>query len=124
MIDWGLELCTIHIRLPRKTDTRFNSNVTLGGGSNNIEIYRLESDSVLDLDSLSFQTRPRKGERLGIVNAVYDMDWNYDFPCAMDSLHAFTIVPSNDMASVEWWQDKQAEFPGKLSDLPLQSVLV
>jgi Ubiquitin 3 binding protein But2 C-terminal domain len=117
MIDWGMEACTLHIRLPSTSDTRFNSTVTLYGGSNAIEIYRLESDSVINLDSLSFRTSPRKSERLGTVNAVYNMDWNYDFPCTMDSLHAFALVPSNDKTSVEWWQDKQAELPGKWSFL-------
>ena len=113
MIDWGMELCTLRIRLPSKSDTHFSSDVVLGNGTNELEIYRLQSDSVIDLDSLTFHTRPGKDERIGVINATYDMDWRYDFPCLMDSLHTFSIAPGTNIAIVEWWQDKQAEFPGE-----------
>ncbi|KAE9388829.1 hypothetical protein BT96DRAFT_1025284 [Gymnopus androsaceus JB14] len=107
ILDWQLESCRLHIYVPQY------SSVATGSGESFIDIYRLTSTSVLEIDKLSRSTQPAIEEKLATVNlsSEHGVDWNYPFQCAMDSLHTFSLVAGSKSTSAQWWQDKQLNNP-------------
>ncbi|CAL1697622.1 unnamed protein product [Somion occarium] len=118
-LDWGMESCVLTLRLPSdESFVRSNSSLSLGNGLNDVDIYRLVSnpgssslDTVISQHKLTYQNRPALGEKVGTVTADYGTEWTHQFPCAIDSLHAFALVAADDSARIEWWQDKQTLEP-------------
>ena len=95
------------------------SSLVFGPTHNHIYVHELVSeskgpvDAVINGKTLTYNTRPALGEKLGSLHLEYGFEWSHTFPCAMDSLHAFALVAADDVTHVEWWQDKQSLLPGK-----------
>jgi len=102
MIDFGMEECTLHVKLPSSSPI---------SRANQIRIYSLpnHTKSSIDISSLSYSSiEGRFGEEIGILDAGKRIDWSHKFHCPSDSLHSFALVASTDSTVVEWWQDKQS----------------
>lgn len=122
-IDWGMEFCSLRIRLPNKESAAASNFTTTPGSKGNfIDVYSIPTNSIINLDKLSYRTRPTLGDKVARVKINDGADMDYRFACAMDSLHTFALTSGNANTGVEWWQDKQSESPGK-DDLLLILIL-
>ena len=92
-----------------------NDTLSLGSGTNTVDIYRLKSDEPLDPKSLSWDTKPTWGKKIATVHIGHNFSFAHKFACPMDSVHSFIFVASTQQpdAHVEWWQDKTTETPSK-----------
>ncbi|KZT68641.1 hypothetical protein DAEQUDRAFT_692312 [Daedalea quercina L-15889] len=102
-IDYGMELCEIHVHLPPlftgpSTEAEEPSVVAT--------LYRLNSTRALDERKMSFASRP---PRLFKVDDITITPWHYRFSCTSEEVLTFELShPSFDGAEgthIEWWQD-------------------
>ncbi|KAH7884135.1 hypothetical protein F5I97DRAFT_1898768, partial [Phlebopus sp. FC_14] len=107
-IDWGMETCELHVNLPESNH------------SGSLALYRINSTVPLDTFSLSYNTRPHRIARLGIIAlGLGVVPWHRKFSCAMDEVLSFELacLPSSESGGdsdcfMEWIQIKDA-LPGE-----------
>ncbi|KAF8433676.1 hypothetical protein L210DRAFT_3649499 [Boletus edulis BED1] len=107
-IDWGMEICELHIHLPESYGQE--------GHSGSLGVYRINSTIPLDSSSLSYNTRPPRVVRQGVIplgNGV--VTWHRKFSCATEEVLSFELscLPSEESGGdpgcfVEWVQIKDA----------------
>ncbi|KAG6884644.1 hypothetical protein C0993_009325 [Termitomyces sp. T159_Od127] len=110
-IDYGMEICELHIDLPQSSAAAERVEA--------ISVYRLESSSPLDVRSLSYRTRPRRLGRLGDVHAAInaEVDWHRKMTCKLEEVLTLELacpedIPVGTQCSLEWWQRKEESIPG------------
>ncbi|KAI9461087.1 hypothetical protein HD554DRAFT_2028382 [Boletus coccyginus] len=111
-IDWGMEICELHVDLPESFGQE--------GHSGSLALYRIDSTIPLDTSSLSYNTRPRRIAKLGNI-PFGNVTWHRKFNCATDEVLSFELsclplVESGGDSNcfVEWVQIKDA-VPGEPS---------
>jgi Ubiquitin 3 binding protein But2 C-terminal domain len=75
----------------------------------------------MDLQTLSWNTRPPRARRLDAISIAPGMNYSYQFPCPSDSLHAFEFSAAEDFVDVEWSQNHSNPNPGEVLDYNWQS---
>ncbi|KAG6873899.1 hypothetical protein C0995_009678 [Termitomyces sp. Mi166 len=110
-IDYGMEICELHIDLPPSS--------VLAGQVEAISVYRLESSSPLDLGSLSYKTSPRRIGCLGDIYATADKEthWHRKMTCTLEAVLTLELacpqdIPVGKRCNLEWLQSKEAT-PGE-----------
>ncbi|THV07196.1 hypothetical protein K435DRAFT_383061 [Dendrothele bispora CBS 962.96] len=97
-IDWNLDMCELHLRLGNEHT-----------GSGVINVFRIISNDVLDLKSLSFASLPSTDNKVGTVEVSPGSErisgWSYSFGCETDSIHTFILAAAAENTNVQWWQD-------------------
>jgi len=112
-IDWGMEICELHIDFPESLGQE--------GHSGELALYRIDSTIPLDTSSLSYNTRPRRIAKLGNV-PIGNVTWHRRLNCAMDEVLSFELgcLPLAESGGdsncfAEWVQIKNA-LPGEPPD--------
>ncbi|KAG1765394.1 hypothetical protein EV702DRAFT_981590 [Suillus placidus] len=105
-IDWGMEICELHVALPP-----VDRPTTLA-------LYRLNATVPVDISTLSFNVRPPRVAKLdNIVPGQHSLDWHRKLSCAMDDVLVFELGCSEDELSgrcdIEWWQAHNMTAPGQ-----------
>ncbi|KAG1812211.1 uncharacterized protein BJ212DRAFT_1520413 [Suillus subaureus] len=105
-IDWGMEICELHVALP-PVDR-----------STTLELYRLNATVPVDISTLSFNVRPPRVAKLGNIMPGKDsLDWHRKLSCAMDDVLVFELACSEDEPSgscdIRWWQSHEKTAPGQ-----------
>ncbi|KAH9929374.1 uncharacterized protein B0H18DRAFT_996833 [Fomitopsis serialis] len=102
-IDYGMELCEIHVHLPPlfpgpPTDAEEPSVVAT--------LHRLNSTLALDERKVSFASRP---PRVFKVDDITVTPWHYRFSCVSEKVLTFELshlsYDGSDETSIEWWQN-------------------
>ena len=122
-IDWGMEICELHVDLPESFGQE--------GHSGSLALYRVNSTIPLDTSALSYDTRPPRIAKLGnIALGNGDVTWHRKFSCAMDEVLSFELscLPLEESGGdsnclVEWVQIKD-KVPGERQCELLVSVLI
>ncbi|KAF8067797.1 hypothetical protein FPV67DRAFT_1415931 [Lyophyllum atratum] len=110
-IDYGMEACDVHITLaPARASL---------GHVEAISLYRLESATPLDLETLSHRTSPRRLGRIADIQAVLGSEthWHRKMSCSMEEVLTFELacphdIPVGTICDLEWWQTKEESTPG------------
>ena len=112
-IDWGMEICELHIDLPESYGQE--------GHSGSLAVYRINSTIPLDSSTLSYNIRPPRVAKLGNIPVGNDtLTWHRKFHCVTDEVLSFELgcLPLDESGgeagcSVEWVQIKDS-LPGEL----------
>lgn len=98
-IDWGMEICEVHVRLPR-TESPIQ-----------VSIFRLESNLPIDPMTLTYRTLPKRVSKLADITTetIRDTHWHRKLACATEEVLTFELACSSLMAdpsqcSLDWWQ--------------------
>ena len=106
--DYGMERCAIAAQiLDRDTLHKQQQNLTIRGDTSNIEVWNLTSPGELDVNSLSFATKPNRGNLLGRFNVAEGQNSRTDdFFCGPSgSLQTFELVCTGKDCLIDFWQD-------------------
>jgi len=129
-IDWGMELCRLHITLPANpnddpaiSDKQSFSWATKTEGDNSLSsnfltIQRVRGPALRNwtnrnkctADAIPFVLE----EDLGQVHWSSDSgaEWSHSFHCHTDSLHTFVVKRgAGSTVDAQWWQDKDSLSP-------------
>ncbi|KAJ7817845.1 hypothetical protein B0H14DRAFT_2840964 [Mycena olivaceomarginata] len=108
-LDFGMEACEIRIALPINASA-VSGNRPLTLPSSPIAIFSLEHDKPLHADSLSYSSRPPRGDKIADISLGYGSVWNHHFKCQMDDMYAFELacpsLGSESFCDLAWEQDK------------------
>ncbi|KAJ7586817.1 hypothetical protein C8J56DRAFT_786753 [Mycena floridula] len=113
-LDFGMEICELQIITPNTTSI----NVLLPSGP--IELYELKAGpKPLHEATLSWSSRPARGELLELISFHPRMTWRRRFSCLMDELFTFElscpVTAESKQCNLDWWQAQEHPSPGKLS---------
>jgi len=109
-IDWGMEICELHIDLPTEDTGR-------SGHSGALAVYRVNATIPLDSASLSHNTRPPRVAKVANIPLGDDsgVQWHRKFSCVTDEVLSFELgclpqseFDGDDGCFVEWVQIKDA----------------
>ncbi|KAJ7578714.1 hypothetical protein C8J56DRAFT_868963 [Mycena floridula] len=109
-IDYGMEVCEMHLRLPKApSGVKHSSTVT---------VYRLEATVPLNAKHISFQSKPKRVTKIADVEASVseEVHWHRKFSCVTEEILTFEIACSEVIGSrcaLEWWQEANSTAPGK-----------
>jgi len=107
-IDFKMEQCELTVATPPASAT----NVTLGLGSNTVDIWKMAADFPLNGKVLTWNTRPARQSKVGTIVITHGMNYTHRFPCPSDTLHVFEFSAGGDATFVEWVQDHTKPIPG------------
>ncbi|KAG7100298.1 hypothetical protein E1B28_002073 [Marasmius oreades] len=118
VMDFGMEVCELHISIPKATNS--SSEPSLKFPSVPLNIHLLDKPEMLYADTLSYSTRPTRKQLFARVRLEYGMEWSHHFGCSMDDLLTFEIScppphysnVKSDVCELGWWQDKENPSPG------------
>ncbi|KIJ64928.1 hypothetical protein HYDPIDRAFT_111615 [Hydnomerulius pinastri MD-312] len=104
-VDWGMEICELHVGLPDSL-----------GHSGMLALYRVNSTIPLDPDSLSYNTRPARIAKLTTLPLGNGpTHWHRQLHCAIDDVLTFELgcLSSSESSgdsdcAVEWVQIKES----------------
>ncbi|KAK7001630.1 hypothetical protein R3P38DRAFT_2730461 [Favolaschia claudopus] len=110
-LDYGMELCELRIALSA------NASVSAGNRPlvlplSHVEIFSLDYGKPLHADSISYSSRPPRGDKIADIVLDYGSVWTHRFECQMDHLYTFEVacpLQSQDPKPCElaWEQDKE-----------------
>lgn len=106
--DYGMERCAIASQiLDQTTLRRLRQNLTLHGDTSNIEVWNLTSSGDIDVNKLSWATKPKRESLLGRFNVVEGQNSQTgDFNCGPSgSLQTFELVCTGTDCFIDFWQD-------------------
>ncbi|KAH7905339.1 hypothetical protein BJ138DRAFT_1017842 [Hygrophoropsis aurantiaca] len=128
-IDWGMEICELHLDIPQSITTSTSAHRT----SANLVLYRLNATHRLDITSLSYHNRPSRVSKLANLhlglgdvtasdNIIFSegVRWHRRFACTTDEVLSFElgcavspeVVESEaESCHVEWWQNRDKKTP-------------
>ena len=109
-----MENCALLLTTPAVMGV--NSSFHLGSGNNRVNLWRLDVSYPMDLQTLSWNTRPPRESKLDTIPITPGMNYSYQFPCPEDSLHVFEVSAVDETVDVEWSQDHSDPNPGKEMD--------
>jgi len=119
-LDFGMENCEVAVRvlpqdiLDTETDPRPGFNRTFTSSRPNeplpISVYELHTDNPLDVQTLSWRTKPERGKFLGVLLVGVGVEAELQtISCPQDSLQTFEFTcdeQQEEACSLEWWQDE------------------
>jgi len=115
-MDYGVQSCILRLYFPGNTELGADSNRTTTSGfpywtmdseSVDVDIYWLNRYELVDVKTLSYSTKPQRGELFDSVKVKRsDITPTKVFPCESDSLYSFEVVCRSNPCRIEAWQDK------------------
>ncbi|EIW76477.1 hypothetical protein CONPUDRAFT_146877 [Coniophora puteana RWD-64-598 SS2] len=119
-LDYGMERCQVTVRissrdvLESEADPRARFNRTFTSFRDepvNIAVYELITDQPLDVQSLSWKTKPERGQLLGTLLVGEGIDSELHIrECLQESLQTFEFACEEELeeaCAAEWWQDER-----------------
>ena len=109
--DYGMERCRIVASIPSPDLLPKNQSLTLLGDTSAIEVWNLTTPSApsteLDVNSLSWKTKPPRNNLLGTVGVSVDSTIrSEEFWCGpSSSLQTFELVCTSPSCHIEFFQD-------------------
>ncbi|KAJ7771233.1 hypothetical protein B0H14DRAFT_2273354, partial [Mycena olivaceomarginata] len=91
VIDYGMEICELHIVL---------------------SVFRLNASYPIDVKTLAYSNRPAHVRKLAdiFIERGTGVHWRRNFTCEMEELLTFELrcSPGDDqsLCAMEWWQNK------------------
>ncbi|THV07093.1 hypothetical protein K435DRAFT_788864 [Dendrothele bispora CBS 962.96] len=112
VMDFGMEICELQIRIPANQSTDEESFEIASQG---LVIYRLDQATSLYADTLSYASRPSRLEKFADVRLDYGMEWTHRFACTMDEILTFEVAcpisAKPGECEVNWWQNREKPNP-------------
>ncbi|KAJ7591579.1 hypothetical protein C8J56DRAFT_781593 [Mycena floridula] len=104
-IDYGMEICELHVKLNSSTAPA-------------LQLHRLEEKNALDSLQLAFNSRPKRALTLSEIKPSYEAEtiWRRNFTCQSEQLLTFELAcsPSATGCLLEWWQSPDSfDSPGR-----------
>ncbi|KAJ7622538.1 hypothetical protein FB45DRAFT_753490 [Roridomyces roridus] len=113
-VDYGLEICELHIQ--------FAEDVAPPSDSFTLSLFRLNTSLPVEARKLSYNTRPQRvGTKLAEIavkpkTPLHWHHWHRKFSCVMEELLTFELgcSPLGDKKAceMEWWQNKDHPVSG------------
>ncbi|KAI0329479.1 hypothetical protein GY45DRAFT_862645 [Cubamyces sp. BRFM 1775] len=97
VIDFGMEECSLVIRLPGDEDRIESKEPFLFNPLSVLDVYQLDAPKPIDVRTLSYNTRPPTKRKLATVSPRAGEETSLlpsTFPCAWSTLHTFEIACS------------------------------
>jgi len=106
-IDYGMEICELHVDLPRLLP-----NTTSYPGQNAmVSLFRLSASLPVDVKTLSRDTRPARLFKVADIQLSSEgiSRWRRKMACASEEVLSFELASfgSDYGCHVEWWQDRE-----------------
>ncbi|KAJ6490182.1 hypothetical protein DFH09DRAFT_865623, partial [Mycena vulgaris] len=109
-LDFGMEACELRIEIPTNA-SMVSANRTLTLSSSSLEIFAVDYNKRLHADTLSYASRPTRGNKIADVVLGYGAQWTHHFSCRMDDMFAFELtcplLDDGTICGVRWEQDKE-----------------
>ncbi|KAF9480760.1 hypothetical protein BDN70DRAFT_992462 [Pholiota conissans] len=103
-LDFGMEICELDITVPSTVNlTTFTTSLAL------LQVHQMRSKTPLYQDSLSYSTRPRRGELVDEFSVTLGTNWTHRFNCTMDEIYTFEVACGafQPDCALEWAQNKE-----------------
>ncbi|KAJ7670411.1 hypothetical protein B0H14DRAFT_3909505 [Mycena olivaceomarginata] len=103
-IDYGMEICELHIVLPEFLHLQQNAAA--------LSVFRLNASYPIDVKTLAYSNRPAHVGKLAdiFIERGTGVHWRRNFTCEMEELLTFELrcSPGDDqsLCAMEWWQNK------------------
>ncbi|OCH85534.1 hypothetical protein OBBRIDRAFT_739734 [Obba rivulosa] len=92
-VDFGMEECSLVIRLPRYDEPLEGKDPFLMDPSSTLAVYTLDVPGTLDVRMLSWRTHPARTSKLGsLIPRAGEESEVARFPCVWASLHTFEVA--------------------------------
>jgi len=113
-IDYGMEICELHVNLP----PLLPNSTLYPGYTFMVTLHRLDVSAPLDTRSLSYNSRPHRLFKIDDIPLSSEgvTHWHRKFSCSSEEVLSFELSrPSFDEdynGRVEWWQDRTSNGSG------------
>jgi len=114
--DFGMERCKVVATIPANPIALFEASpkrlktYTLSGDTTNVQVWLLDSDPYVELNTLhlTYATRPARRTLLGSLHVAEDhMSSTPEFPCPSGSLQTVEYVCTGPSCNIEFYQYKR-----------------
>ncbi|KAJ6609696.1 hypothetical protein B0H10DRAFT_1734170, partial [Mycena sp. CBHHK59/15] len=108
-MDYGMEVCELHIVLPASNSSIFQQDRFM------LSLFRLNSSSPIDVQTLAYVNRPSRVSQVVriTVEPGTSLHLHRKFTCATEEILTYELtcsespVGGESRCEVEWWQNKE-----------------
>lgn len=109
-IDYGMEKCSLRLKIPQKNSTTVNINIE--GANANLDVWQLSMGKRLT-GKVSWDSRPPRKRLVSTTNLSYGMDITlFDFHCIPGTFHTFEVACHDASCHVDgtWWKGGREQY--------------